>query len=95
MEWAILENVSPHRCGEFADLFGVQFESKKRFIKRMGSKAVDGKGRGKYKSPYMRKLLSERLESRELGENIRGILVKWITNGGLSSKDGEELLDKI
>lgn len=95
LEWTLLANVPRLRCLEFAGLLGIEFERKRKFIKRMGSKAVDGKGGQKYKSAYMRRMLAERIEVGEMSENIKGILTRWMTNGGLSREDVKNLFKKI
>ena len=94
LEWAMFSNVSKERCEELAISLGVQFNGKRSFVKKMGSKALDGKARNGNKSPYMRKQVAERLDVVELSEGVRNIVRRWLINGGLSPEQTEILVPK-
>ncbi len=94
LESSIFSGLSGRRCEYFADLIGVEFGDKDAFIKRMGSKAVDGKGGRKNKTPYMRKQIAERIKFSELSDNIKLLLRRWLVNAGFSDNDAKNLLSK-
>ena len=92
LEWVMFSNVSRERCEEMAVLLGVQFLGKRSFVKKMGSKAIDGRSRNGNKSPYMRKQIAESLDVTELSEGVRNIVRRWLINGGLSLEQTEVLV---
>ena len=79
LEYAILSSASDYRCRQWAELFGVKkYENKTTFIKKFGSKAVDGKGGSQFKAPYMRKVISEQIPENQLSYNVKTILKGWL-----------------
>ena len=94
LESSIFLHLPSERCENLADSIEVVFENKNAFIKRMGSKAVDGKaGRGN-KAPYMRKQIAEEIKFSELSDNIKLVLRRWLSNAGFSDKDAKSLIEK-
>ena len=92
LEWAMFSSVSTERCEEVADALGVQFNGKQAFIKKMGSKTIDGRARNGNKSPYMRKQVAERLHIVELSAGVKNIVRRWLFNGGLSPEQVQRLV---
>ena len=92
LEYAIFSNISSTECAQWAEKWGFTFTDKDAFIKRMGSKAIDGIGGSDYKKPYMRKQLSEKMALAALSDNVTSILRRWLSNGGLASAEIDALL---
>ena len=55
----MLSNVTEARCEVLADIIGVKYDDKDAFIKRLGSKVIDGTGGKKNKAPHFRRLIAE------------------------------------
>ena len=92
LEWAMFSNLSNDTCKELAHSLAVEYVNKDDFIKKMGSKAIDGKGRDGKKAPYMRKQIAERIELAALSQNVKSILLRWLTNMGFTRPKAENLL---
>lgn len=92
LEFAMFSNLSESQCRRWANSWEIEFENKEAFLKRMGSKAIDGSGGDKYKAPYMRKQLGERITFMSLSENVKAVLKTWLMNAGFERKEAENLL---
>jgi len=92
LEFAIFAEVPPSTCRRWADSWGVAFENKTEFVKRMGSKAVDGSGGDRYKAPFMRKQAAEKIRFNRLSNSIRDVLMLWLINAGFNNSEAENLI---
>lgn len=92
LEWAMFSDLSNETCKELADSLEVKYENKNAFIKKMGSKAIDGLGRDGKKAPYMRKQIAERIKLADLSQNAKSILLRWLTNMEFTRQKAENLL---
>lgn len=95
LEWAMFSAMSHERCQEIAESIGVTFDDKHGFVKRMGSKAIDGKGGDGYKAPYLRRQLSETILFSEISPNVNRILMTWLTNGGFNPQEAGKLIRRL
>jgi len=95
LEFAIFSGATENQCKYWSNVLGVSFGNKNSFIKRMGSKAIDGSGGDKYKAPYMRRLIAEKIPFSSLSESLKITLVKWIMNVGINEKTTKKLIDNV
>ena len=92
LEWSMFSNLTAEKCKEIADSIDVHFDNKDAFIKRMGSKAIDGRGRKKNKAPHLRRQIAEKVALSELSQNVRSILMVWLANGDFTSTEAQQLI---
>ena len=93
LEWAMFSNLKVKECQHLAEAIGVTFENKEAFIKRMGSKAIDGKG-GDKKAPHLRKQVAGKMDFSSLSENVNTILLAWLENSGISQHDAKGIIQQ-
>ena len=91
LEYAMFSNLSGPECKEWADFWGIEFGSKNEFVKRLGSKAIDGSGGKEHKKPYMRKQFAEKVSISKLSTSIQLVLEKWLVNTGFNLEDAKDL----
>ena len=92
LEWAIFRDLSSNTCKKFAASFGVEYLDKNAFIKKMGSKAIDGHVVCEAeKTPYMRKQIAETIPLSDLSLNVKSILLRWLANAGFTRRQAEGL----
>lgn len=93
LEFAMFSKLSTNNCQEIAEAIDVEFGTKDTFIKKMGSKAIDGSGGKRNKAPHLRKQVAERIVLSDLSLNVRRILLAWLDNGGFSMEEARALFD--
>ena len=92
LEWAMFSDLSNETCKELARSFEVEYTNKDAFIKKMGSKAIDGKVVSlAKKSPYMRKQIAEKIALSDLSRSVKSILLRWLTNAAFKPKEAKAL----
>ena len=94
LEWAIFSNLSDEKCKEMANSIEVEYKNKNDFIRKMGSKAVNGRTiNSPKKHPYMRKQIAERIALTDLSQSIHLVLKRWLTdtNAGIAQPDMDNL----
>ena len=89
LEWAIFSDLSSSDCARIAFELGVVFENREAFIKKMGSKGVNGEGGKQCKAPYLRKQIAEMVELADISQNIKLVLKRWLINAGFTPRDAE------
>ena len=92
LEYAMFSGLTCAKCQEIAESIDVTFDNKRAFIKKMGSKAIDGSGGDKKKAPYLRRLVSEEIPLSQISSNVEAILSAWLINGGFKAKDVKSLI---
>jgi hypothetical protein len=93
LEFAIFSGLPGNVCKQWANAWSVTFENKLAFIKKMGSKAIDGKGGDKLKHPYMRKQIAEKIRFSHLSESVIDVLNSWLISAEFKENEAKELLD--
>lgn len=94
LEWAMFSGLSSDKCKELADSLGVEYKDRDKdaFIKKMGSKAIDGQVvHSAEKAPYMRKQIAEKIALSDLSLNVKSILLRWLTNAKFKPQEAEAL----
>ncbi|MCY3703527.1 MAG: AAA family ATPase [Rhodospirillales bacterium] len=92
LEWAIFSSLTEDKCEEIAGMIGMEFVDKDSFIKRMGSKVIDGKSRKGHKAPHLRRQTAEKIEFSEISKNVKQILLCWLTNAEFTLKEAKHLI---
>ena len=92
LEWAMFSELTEDRCEEVANMIDMEFGDKGAFVKRMGSKVIDGKGRKKNKAPHLRRQVGEKISFSEISANVNQVLVRWLTNGNFDRKEAKRLI---
>ena len=93
LEWAMFSDLSSDKCKELADFLGIEFKDKDAFIRKLGSKAIDGQVvNSPKKQPYLRKQVAENIALTDLSRNVKSILLRWLTNAGFKRQEAENLL---
>ena len=92
LEWAMYSGLPEERCEEVANAIDVEFGDKDTFIKRMGSKAIDGRGRKRNKGPHLRRQTAEKIAFSEISANVNRIISRWLTNGDFLPAEAKRLI---
>ncbi|MDE0335800.1 MAG: hypothetical protein OXI64_12630 [Defluviicoccus sp.] len=95
LEWTMFSGLSEESCQEIAQSIGVTYDNKPGFIKRMGSKAIDGNGLKTHKASYLRRQVAESIPFSEISSNVSNILAVWLTNGGFTPQETEDLMQEL
>ena len=92
LEFTMFSCKSREECTEWAEFWGFEFIDRDGFIKKMGSKAIDGSGGTEFKAPYMRKQFAGKVSFSTLSENVKFILRRWLIGGGIAPDIADRLL---
>lgn len=91
LEYVSLKNASDKTLRKIANAIGVPFIDRDSFIKKLGSKGIDGKKEGSKKTPWMRSHIATHLPRGEMHSDLIAILERWIA-GSMSKAQAKRLL---